>query len=141
MNDEGKLTKEDIRIMQLEHCIEEFKKYDAKRTKDYSNILIELGQLKSYIQELEDTDKKSAKIINQKREIRRLNEIINSQKLAEIKIDNITLREALQNIEQLKLRNKSLSNENKRFKESINNLIYKLSKYENNKTTNISNND
>lgn len=133
MTNEGKIDIKDIRILQLEHCIEKFKEYDNKRKEYYSNILRELGELKSYVEELEDTNLLASKCIKQKRELKRLHNIINLKKISEIEVKDITLKKAVDQISVLKKENNSLRKQNNRLLSDISMLVTKLNKYENNK--------
>lgn len=133
MTNEGKIDIKDIRILQLEHCIEKFKEYDNKRKEYYSNILRELGELKSYVEELEDTNLLASKCIKQKRELKRLHNIINLKKISEIEVKDITLKKAVDQISALKKENNSLRKQNTRLHSDISMLVTKLNKYENNK--------
>lgn len=133
MTNEGKIDIKDIRILQLEHCIEKFKEYDNKRKEYCSNILRELGELKSYVEELEDTNHLASKCIKQKRELKRLHNIINLKKISEIEVKDITLKKAVDQISVLKKENNSLRKQNNRLHSDISMLVTKLNKYENNK--------
>lgn len=133
MTNEGKIDIKDIRILQLEHCIEKFKEYDNKRKEYCSNILRELGELKSYVEELEDTNHLASKCIKQKRELKRLHNIINLKKISEIEVKDITLKKAVDQISVLKKENNSLRKQNNRLLSDVSMLVTKLNKYENNK--------
>lgn len=50
------------RIETLEKAINHFKEYDKERNKQLSDALIKIGQLKSYIEELNDTDQMILKL-------------------------------------------------------------------------------
>ena len=65
----------------LRNVIQRFKKYDKERTIQYKYCLSELGKLRSFVQELEDTESLPKKIINQRKEINRLNTIIKTNNL------------------------------------------------------------
>lgn len=54
-----------ITVQQLQKTIQAFKEYDEERKKYYSDRLIELGELKSYIEELEDKDSTIPKLKRQ----------------------------------------------------------------------------
>jgi predicted RNase H-like nuclease (RuvC/YqgF family) len=54
-----------ITVQQLQKTIQAFKGYDEERKKYYSDRLIELGELKSYIEELEDKDSTIPKLKRQ----------------------------------------------------------------------------
>ena len=66
LNEDLFVDEKDKKIARLKHVIESFKKYDSNRKEYYSKALIELGQLKEYVAELEHKDKKARKIKQQK---------------------------------------------------------------------------
>lgn len=75
LNEELFETPKDLEIAKLKYTIESFKKYDVERKQYISTLEIEVGKLKSYIEELEgDESVKSlrAKIKNQKEVIKNL---------------------------------------------------------------------
>ena len=119
-------------ISRLKSTIAEFKKYDKERKEYYSKVLIEYGQLKSYIEELEDSDKKARKINNQKREIRRLNTLIHVNKLKNIPESDLTKQETAETIANLNNIIKDLRKKLNSANKTISDLIYKLCKYERN---------
>lgn len=43
-------------VNKLKIIIANFKKYDKERKEYYANVLVELGQLKSYVEELEESE-------------------------------------------------------------------------------------
>lgn len=43
-------------VNKLKIIIADFKKYDKERKEYYANVLVELGQLKSYVEELEESE-------------------------------------------------------------------------------------
>ena len=129
MSEEDKLH---YTISRLKSTISKFKEYDKERKEYYSKVLVEYGQLKSYIEELEDSDKKARKINNQRREICRLNTLIRANKLKNIPELDLTKQETAETITNLnniiKDLRKKLNSPNK----TISDLIYKLCKYERN---------
>lgn len=123
----------DREIIKLKKVIECFKKYDSDRKEYYAKSLIELGQLKEYIAELEDTDKKARKIKYQKIAIANLERIIHNNKyLAKIdpeQIKQINVLELQKENTELKKRNKTLSKNLTKAREDISRLCSKLNKY------------
>lgn len=54
-----------LKISRLEETIKDFKAYDKKRKEYYSSLMVKVGQLESYIQELEnDPELKHLKTLN-----------------------------------------------------------------------------
>lgn len=129
MSEEDKLH---YTISRLKSTIAEFKKYDKERKEYYSKILVEYGQLKSYIEELEDSDKKARKINNQRREICRLNTLIHANKLKDMPESDLTKQEAAATITNLNNIIKDLRKKLNSANKTISDLIYKLCKYERN---------
>lgn len=74
-------------VNRLKFVISKFKEYDKERKAYYANALIELGQLKSYVEELEESEdikiaKLRRKIKAQRASIRRLtdcNDLLKSE--------------------------------------------------------------
>ena len=50
------LDQDKIELNKLKIAIAKFKEYDKERKEYYANVLVELGQLKSYIEELEESE-------------------------------------------------------------------------------------
>ena len=119
-------------ISRLKSTISKFKEYDKERKEYYSKILVEYGQLKSYIEELEDSDKKAKKINNQRREICRLNTLIRANKLKNIPELDLTKQETAETITNLNNIIKDLRKKLNSANKTISDLIYKLCKYERN---------
>ena len=119
-------------ISRLKSTISKFKEYDKERKEYYSKVLIEYGQLKSYIEELEDSDKKAKKINNQRREICRLNTLIRANKLKNIPESDLTKQETAETIANLNNIIKDLRKKLNSANKTISDLIYKLCKYERN---------
>lgn len=123
----------DREIIKLKKVIEYFKKYDSDRKEYYAKSLIELGQLKEYIAELEDIDKKARKIKYQKITIANLERIIHNNKYL-VKIDpeqikQISILELQKENTELKERNKTLSKNLTKARKDISRLCSKLNKY------------
>lgn len=119
----------DIEIARLKLTINNFKKYDTERKQYYSNALQRLGELESYVQELENNSvipDLKAKIEKQRKELAYLNRVINANKY-HLFNDNyelvcaVTVNEALE-------KNKSLSKEVKNLRQTIKDLICQLNK-------------
>lgn len=119
-------------IARLKSIIAKFKEYDKERKEYYSKVLVEYGQLKSYIEELEDTDKKARKINNQRREICRLNTLLCTNKIKNIPELDLTKQEAAAKITNLNNIIKDLKKKLNSANKTISDLIYKLCKYERN---------
>ena len=135
LNEDFFVDEKDKKIARLKEVIEHFKKYDSDRKKYYAKSLIELGQLKEYIAELENKDKKARKIKQQKIVIHNLEKtIFNNKYLTNIDAEKIKQIDALmlqeENIK-LKEKNKILSKQLTKAREDISRLCSKLSKYEN----------
>ena len=129
MNDLGQFTSKDLRILELEEenaclkeCISAFKKYDNERKLYYANKLVELGQLQSYIQELEESPAQKIKTLRQ--ELSRLNKVLLRYKAAELTPENEAMQ--IQRMSILIGENAKLRSENQNLRESNKNLIYKL---------------
>lgn len=135
LNEDLFVDEKDKKIARLEHVIASFKKYDSNRKKYYLKALIELGQLKEYVAELEDTDKKARKIKQQKIAINNLEKTISNNKYL-TKIDNEKIMQINALIVQeentkLKERNNILNRQLTKARKDISNLCSKLIKYEN----------
>lgn len=138
LNEDLFLDQKDKEIARLKATIEQFKKYDKERKEYYSSKLIRLGQLESYVQEInnsiEDKNEKDKTILrlnqiihNQRTELRSLQKIM-SQKNIDIEQE----KENLETIDLVKLKKelKTLKDENIKLKKEIGNLVYRLSKNE-----------
>jgi len=135
----------DAEIANLRKVISEFQKYDIERKNYYSKALQELGELRSYVEELEDTDKRAKKlkelngrIKNLQKEVNKLNSVIIHNNF-EIPTDNNTwIRYSIERDNyELRKQNKALNKKNAKLaktnKELINRiceLANKLRKYE-----------
>ena len=138
LNEDLFLDQKDKEIARLKATIEQFKKYDKERKEYYSSKLIRLGQLESYVQEsnnsIEDKDEKDKTILrlnqiihNQRTELRSLQKIMSRK--------NINIEQEKENLEtidliKLKKELKTLKDENIKLKKEIGNLVYRLSKNE-----------
>lgn len=110
----------------LRNVIQRFKEYDKERTIQYKYCLRELGKLRSLVQELEDTESLPKKIINQRKEISRLNNIIKTNNLKELSSGDESIILLKENIRVLKEENKKLRHELSNSRKSISELVYKL---------------
>ena len=130
MLNEDFFDEKDKKIARLKKAIEYFKKYDSNRKKYYSESLIELGQLREYVAELEDTDKKAKKIKAQKLAINNLQRIVTENKIANIvdpeKIKGIRITELLEHVKKLEQDNKSLREKIGQYRKEISRLCNKL---------------
>ena len=93
LNEELFFDKKDLEIAKLKQSIDRFKKYDKNRNqnhkKEISELKIEIGKLKSYIEELEsdkDLEKLKTKIKNQREVILSLERKIHCSKLEESRL-------------------------------------------------------
>ena len=136
MLNEDLFEEKDKEILKLKALIERFKKYDSNRKQYYADVLVELGQLRTYVSELEDTDKKAKKIKTQKLAIKNLERIIAENKIAKIvdpeKIKEIEITELLEHVKKLEQDNKSLREKIGQYRKEISRLCNKL--YTNEKT-------
>ena len=136
MLNEDLFEEKDKEILKLKALIERFKKYDSNRKQYYADVLVELGQLRTYVSELEDTDKKAKKIKAQKLVIKNLERTITENKIAKIvdpeKIKGIKITELLEHVKKLEQDNKSLREKIGQYRKEISRLCNKL--YTNEKT-------
>ena len=136
MLNEDLFEEKDKEILKLKALIERFKKYDSNRKQYYADVLVELGQLRTYVSELEDTDKKAKKIKAQKLVIKNLERTITENKIAKIvdpeKIKEIEITELLEHVKKLEQDNSSLREKIRQYRKEISRLCNKL--YTNEKT-------
>ena len=136
MLNEDLFEEKDKEILKLKALIEHFKKYDSNRKQYYADALVELGQLRTYVSELEDTDKKAKKIKAQKLAIKNLERTIAENKIAKIvdpeKINEIEITELLEHVKKLEQDNNSLREKIGQYRKEISRLCNKL--YTNEKT-------
>lgn len=130
MLNEDLFEEKDKEILKLKALIERFKKYDSNRKQYYADVLVELGQLRTYVSELEDTDKKAKKIKAQKLVIKNLERTITENKIAKIvdpeKIKEIKITELLEHVKKLEQDNKSLREKIGQYRKEISRLCNKL---------------
>lgn len=114
----------DVKIKQMQYIIDSFKKYDEERKQYYANALIELGQAKEYIAELEDTSQLFQKIeaLKKKNKIQedklsRLKYLEKESSLIDLPIETLELRHTLTEV-------------NDKNKEILSNLKSRKEKYD-----------
>ena len=136
MLNEDLFEEKDKEILKLKALIERFKKYDSNRKQYYADVLVELGQLRTYVSELEDTDKKAKKIKAQKLVIKNLERTITENKIAKIvdpeKIKEIEITELLEQVKKLEQDNNKKKKKIGQYRKEISRLCNKL--YTNEKT-------
>ena len=124
----------DVEIARLKMMIEKFKKYDKNRTEFYAKKMQRLGELESYVIELEEkseTGKLNAKIKDLRSQLSALNKVIQYNKMIVPEKEQMDL---YLNYNNLKNRSKNLSDENKKLKDTISQLVTRLNKLENGKS-------
>lgn len=121
----------DAEIAKLRQVIERFKAYDKKRQEYYSSSIQRLGELESYISELEDskrTDSLEAVISQQRAAIRHLNKLIQVYKIERDRdIQTLDGEIALDNI---KRENESLRSQLKSLRKTNKELVRRIMKLE-----------
>lgn len=125
--------RKDVEIARLKMIIEKFKKYDKDRTEFYAKKMQRLGELESYVIELEEkseTGKLEAKIKELRGKLSDLNKVILYNKMVVPEKEQMNL---CLNYNNLKNRNRNLSDENKRLRDTISQLVTRLNKLENGK--------
>lgn len=102
----------DAEIARLKMCIERFKEYDKERKTYYADKMQRLGELESYVQEL-DTETEIGKlkdtIIKLRKEVSRLSKEINVRRIEETRTDE-ELSDVLSR-DALRQRNRKLTEE------------------------------
>lgn len=111
-------------IQSLEHKINNFKEYDAQRKVYYSKSMQRLGELESWIDEVDPEFKLRGKIQSQKQAITNLNALIKASKL-EVPED-FDLAKAKVKILELQKQVETLTKQNTNLKASVSELVYKL---------------
>lgn len=113
------------KISKLEKTIQDFKEYDAKRKEYYKDLEIKVGQLESYIEEIEDTSKILELNKKYREQLSILNKKVYLNKIAELSDGEITMLFTNNTLrEQLKDRDSEI----KRLREANQQLILKLNK-------------
>ena len=130
--------KKDFIIAVLRRKINSFKEYDAKRKKHYAGLEQKIGELESYIDELENglsIDSLNNKIQSLEAKIEKQNLIIKElQAKVNISLFDDTksfeelesIANNLKNFNSIKLANKGLRKQLKDNKNTISDLVYKL---------------
>jgi uncharacterized protein (DUF3084 family) len=127
MINEDLLDPKDVKIFKLEKLIEKFKAYDEERKKYYSDALIELGILRSELDELRDESKTVKKVLNLRNENERLRTIINKHKLSEeLDLQEVNIIKLNEQIKSLQSENNKLKKSNTQLIKDNNYLVYKL---------------
>lgn len=134
LNEELFFDKKDLEIAKLKQSIDRFKKYDKNRNqnhkKEIKELKIEIGKLKSYVEELEsdkDLEKLKTRIKNQREVILSLERKIHCSKLEESRLLELEMltKDSLSNqIKSLKTRLENLRKNNSE-------LLSLLAKYRN----------
>lgn len=122
---EREIVKLNLKINRLEKTIEDFKEYDANRKKYYSELATKVGELESYIEELENgtaLTKLRKKHKEQKKQLSALNA---KKYLENFEMADITAI-VTANKMQLQDRIKNLTNQVKSQKKTISELLSKL---------------
>ena len=131
--------KKDFIIAVLKRKINSFKEYDAKRKKHYAGLEQKIGELESYIDELENglridslnnkIQSLEAKIENQKLKIKELQAKVNISLFDDTKSfeELESIANNLKTFNSMKLAVKDLRKRLKDNKNTISDLIYKLS--------------
>lgn len=113
------------KISKLEKIIQDFKEYDAKRKEYYKDLEIKVGQLESYIEEIEDTSKILELNKKYREQLSILNKKVYLNKIAELSDGEITILFTNNTLrEQLKDRDSEI----KRLRAANQQLILKLNK-------------
>lgn len=102
----------DAEIAHLKMCIEKFKEYDKERKKYYADKMQRLGELESYVQELDtetEIGKLKEEIMRLRKEVSRLSKEINVRRIEETRTDE-ELSDVLSR-DALRQRNKCLAEE------------------------------
>lgn len=117
----------DKEIARLNMIINKFKEYDKERKEYYSKKMKRLGQLESYVDEI-DSDTHITKlketIKRQQKELSRLNNIISVYKSNGLVVSDDVDKDAT--IINLKNQIKTLMKQNNNYKKTVAELIYKL---------------
>lgn len=121
----------DAEIAKLKQAIERFKAYDKHRQEYYSSSMQRLGELESYISELEDSkrsDNLEAVISQQRATIRHLNKLIQVYKIERDR--NIQTLDEEITLDNIKRENESLRSQLKSLRKTNKELVRRLIKLE-----------
>lgn len=131
--------KKDFIIALLKRKINSFKEYDSERKKHYAGLEQKVGELESYIDELENglavvslnnkIQSLEKKVENQKLEIKELKAKVNISLFDDTKSfeELESISNNLKSFNSMKLANKGLRKQLKDHKNTISDLVYKLS--------------
>ena len=132
---EREIVKLNLKINRLKKTIKDFKEYDAERKKYYSELATKVGELESYIEELEN----GTALIKLRKKCKEQNKqlsILNAKRYLEnFEMTDIT---AIVTTSKLQLQDKvkSLTNHVKSQKKTISELLSKLNVQKGNKNSN-----
>lgn len=138
LSDENFESRKDFIIALLKRKIDSFKEYDARRKKHYAGLDQKLGELESYIEELENgtvieslrnkIQSLTTKIENQKQVIKELEAKVNISLFDDTKSfkELETIANNLKVFKEMKMANKALKKHAKENKATISDLVYKL---------------
>lgn len=121
----------DIEIAQLKNLINQFKEYDKKRKEFYAEKMKRLGELESYVAEIEDEhgiENMRLTIKSMETELKRLRQLIKAYKIDTTATDE-ELNEKI-SAEKLRIKNQKLKVKNKILKDTVSELIYKINNKE-----------
>lgn len=119
----------DKEIARLNMIINKFKEYDKERKEYYSKKMKRLGQLESYVDEIDSGThiiKLKETIKRQQKELSRLNNIISVYKSNGLVVSDDVDKDAT--IINLKNQIKTLIKQNNNYKKTVAGLIYKLNR-------------
>lgn len=88
----------DAEIARLKMTIEKFKEYDKERKKYYADKMLRLGELESYIDELESTDQTAAKLARCQTELKHLQNIMRYKNIKD-ELDPEDLQNLISNLQ------------------------------------------
>lgn len=117
----------DKEIARLNMIINKFKEYDKERKEYYSKKMKRLGQLESYVDEIDSgthITKLKETIKRQQKELSRLNNIISVYKSNGLIVNDDVDKDAV--IINLRNQIKTLIKQNNNYKKTVAELIYKL---------------
>lgn len=146
MLNEDLMTPQEAKIAKLKVIIDNFKKYDEERKKYYKESMLELGQLRSYVEELEEDDRVTLiknyrkRISGLEKRVATLQDLYTHQKTINEALSDVSLRTELIQLKVLKDKYQEekelvsklskevskLSKENLSLRKQISNLVYKL---------------
>ena len=136
MLNEDLLTPQEKEIANLKLAIQAFKKYDKERKEYYKEAMVELGQLRSYVQELEEDNDYAKKIRGYKKQLASYQSMYEHQKTViaalsdkeNLAQDLIQLQFYKENYLKQKEANSALTKKNTELKKEINTYLDQISK-------------